>query len=59
MHQNVADVEALTSTPEAGSKEPKASVDAAEPNLHVPTTFAVTVMVLVSGECHPGQQDQS
>ena len=48
MHQNVVVVEAFTSTPELGSNPPKASVDVAELNLHVPTTFAVTVTVLES-----------
>jgi hypothetical protein len=48
VHQNVVDVEAFTSPPTPGSNAPKASVDVAELNLHVPTTFAVTVTVFVS-----------
>ncbi len=48
MHQKLTLVEAFTSPPTLGSNEPKASVDVAELNLHVPSTFAVTVTVLVS-----------
>jgi hypothetical protein len=38
----------FAATPELGSNAPKASVDVAELNRHVPTTFAVTVTVLMS-----------
>jgi hypothetical protein len=48
VHQKVVVVLAGTLPGTPGSNEPKASVDVAELNLHVPTTFAVTVTVLVS-----------
>jgi hypothetical protein len=48
VHQKLTVVDALALVPTEGSRLPKFSDDEPLTNLHVPTTVAVTVRVLVS-----------
>jgi hypothetical protein len=53
VHQNVVDDVAVASVLRLGSRAPKASVDVAELNLHVPLTLAETLRVLVAAIADP------